>query len=368
MFKLYYLMGKLKMIFHTPLPLDEKVQSGSRIRPIKMLNAFREIGYDVSVISGYGADRSLKIKSLKSRIVAGEKFEFMYSESSTQPTLLTEKHHYPLFPNLDFSFFKFCKKNGILIGLFYRDIHWRFPLYGEDVNFLKKNFAIFFYRYDLKKYSKYLDVLFLPSKEMARYLPQSFDMSIRELPPGHSIDQVSESYDVYQNLELFYVGGVGSIYQMHELFKVSKHKNVTIKFSTRQDEWRKVAHEYSNLNIVQKVSLFGNELQDQLKKTHIGLIFVKPIEYWTFVMPVKLFEYIGHGIPIIASEGTLTASFVKKHDIGWVIPYDSSSFDDLITYILNNRDEIIGKRKNILEIRKAHNWFSRAEKVVDCLV
>ena len=233
---------------------------------------------------------------------------------------------------------------------------------------MEKNLALFFYRYDLKKYSKYVDILFLPSKEMASYLPKSIDLPIRELPPGHNIDAVNENCDVSDNLELFYVGGVGALYQMHELFKVSKHDNVTIKFSTREDDWQKVSDEYSNLKVIQKVSFFGKELREQLEKTHIGLIFVKPIEYWTFVMPVKLFEYIGNGIPIIASEGTLTAHFVQEHGIGWVIPYDGSCFDDLITHILNNREEITDKRKNILKIHKDHNWLSRAQKVIDCLV
>ena len=131
-------MEKPKIIFHIPLPLDEIAQSGSRIRPLKMLSAFENLGFEVNIVSGYGKQRKTKIKSLINRIKKGEKFDFIYSESSTQPTLLTEKHHYPTFPNLDFNFFKFCKKNGIKISLFYRDIQWRFPFYGEGVNFWKK--------------------------------------------------------------------------------------------------------------------------------------------------------------------------------------------------------------------------------------
>lgn len=50
-----------------------------------------------------------KIKKIKSNIKEGIKYDFLYSESSTEPTLLTEKNHIPLYPFLDFGFLKYCK-------------------------------------------------------------------------------------------------------------------------------------------------------------------------------------------------------------------------------------------------------------------
>ncbi len=41
------------MIFHLPLQLDQKMQSCSQIRPQKMIQAFKDIGYDVDVVMGY---------------------------------------------------------------------------------------------------------------------------------------------------------------------------------------------------------------------------------------------------------------------------------------------------------------------------
>ena len=103
--------------------------SPSHIRPMKMLEAFQFIGYEVDVIEGDGGKRKESINNIKKRILSGIKYEFLYSESSTMPTLLTEKNHLPIYPCLDFSFFSFCKRYGIPIGLFYRDIYWCFPEY-----------------------------------------------------------------------------------------------------------------------------------------------------------------------------------------------------------------------------------------------
>ncbi len=111
--------NKKRCIFHIPNKLDEKSLSGSQVRPRMMIQAFKDIGYDVDVVMGYGKERKKSINIIKNNIKSGIKYDFLYSESSTMPTLLTEKNHLPLYPNLDFGFFKFCKNHGIKIGLFY---------------------------------------------------------------------------------------------------------------------------------------------------------------------------------------------------------------------------------------------------------
>ena len=54
---------KRKCIFHFPNPLNENGTSGSSIRPVKMLNALRNIGYEVDIISGYSNEREQNIKN-----------------------------------------------------------------------------------------------------------------------------------------------------------------------------------------------------------------------------------------------------------------------------------------------------------------
>ena len=48
---------KRRCIFHIHNHLDEPAQTASQIRPRKMLQAFRDIGYEVDAVMGYGAQR-----------------------------------------------------------------------------------------------------------------------------------------------------------------------------------------------------------------------------------------------------------------------------------------------------------------------
>src|SRR5699024_1878719 len=132
-------MEKKQCIFHIPIDLRGQKNSGSSVRPNKMIEAFQNIGYKVEIIMGDGK----KKKKIKKR----EKYDFLYSESSNLPTLLTETHHFPRYPFLDFRFFRFCKKHNIKIGLFYRDVHWKFDHFKKGKSKYKLIIGEWFYKY-----------------------------------------------------------------------------------------------------------------------------------------------------------------------------------------------------------------------------
>ena len=241
-----------RMIFHIPMKIDRNRASASQIRPMKMIEAFKECGYEVVVVEGYGKERKRQIKEIKSNILKGVKYDFLYSESSTMPTLLTEKNHLPLYPFLDFSFFAFCKKHGIKIGLFYRDIYWVF----KKKRSFKEWVAYIFYKYDILKYNKFLDVLFLPSKEMNAYIPNIKVESVIPLPSGlqlHSSPKIEHPL-----LELLFVGAIGGLYDITLLVKViSGIQGIHLTICCRENEWQKEKINYlpflnENITIVHK--------------------------------------------------------------------------------------------------------------------
>ena len=70
-----------------------------------MIKAFETIGYEVETVVGYVAERLKAINRIKQEVKLGKHYDFIDSESSTMPDLLTEVHHYPVYPFLDFGFF-----------------------------------------------------------------------------------------------------------------------------------------------------------------------------------------------------------------------------------------------------------------------
>lgn len=361
----------MRIIFHYPLPLNPKAMSASGIRPLKMVEAFKSLGYHVDLVTGYSWERKAQIEKIKRNIGNGIKYDFMYCESSTMPTLLTDKHHLPLNPFLDFGFFKYLRKHDVPVALFYRDIYWLFPIYDKQVPFFKAIFAKIFYRYDLYQYQRYLTILYLPSVEMANYIPLKDKSFCKPLPPGHDNynykNQEETKASDRSKIKVIYVGGIGPYYQMHKLFEaLVDFPNIEFILNTRKEEWEAVSGEYlsplpSNIFIFHKS---GAELASLYSEADIGILFVKPQEYRKFAVPFKLFEYLGYRKPIIASQGTWAGKFVEENNIGWCIPYDVGALKTLFRKI-TQYPELIKEKKAICEqIAPKHTWIARAQQVV----
>lgn len=358
-----------KCIFHVPNYIDEKATSGSQIRPIRMMQAFQENGYQVDVVMGNGKERKRQIKRIKAQIAEGATYDFMYSESSTMPTLLTEKNHLPTHPFLDFSFFKFIKKNNIPIGLFYRDIYWRFPIYKKEVPLKKRIFSIPMYYYDLYQYKKYLDILYLPSNKMKDYV--EIDVKIAELPPGCTYSEEQYITNPTEKIKLFYVGGIGELYDLKKLMSVVKRLPfVELIVCCRENEWkgRKEYYQEFMCERIKIVHASGKELEKYYDSSDICLLFFASEGYRKFAMPIKLFEYLANLKPIIATEGSAAGEFVRKNNLGWEIPFEDDSLINLLKCIQEDKSILEDKSKKMIQARANNSWKARAEQVVKDLM
>ena len=84
-------------------------------------------------------------------------------------------------------------------------------------------------------------------------------------------------------------------------------------------------------------------------------------------MPVKLFESIGHGLPLVASDGTEAARFIAREGIGWLAS-TAEEFGHMLAHLRDNRQEIRRVRRHIIDnVRARHTWQKRAETVAGAL-
>lgn len=361
------------MIFHVPYFVDKNMKSGSHIRPFKMLQGFKNIGYEVDIIMGYGKDRQKSIEYIKNEARKWKKYDFCYSESSTMPTLLTESHHLPTFPTLDFSFMQFLRNRDIPIGLFYRDCYWLFDENRKELSTFKRKVSEYFYRYDLRKYPNLIDIFYLPTTLMINYLPMEFDGPIAALPPGADLrnqKNLKLPASDEEEVRLFYVGGVSDIYDMELIFKVvSKLPFLKLTVCTRKDEWNTQKQKYGKYidDRIQIIHKSGDEFREDIENAHLSLIYFKPGEYRKFAMPVKLFEYMSYKKPILSVDQTAVGEFVSDNNIGWQIPYSEEELKDFFIKIKNNPSEIDDKVQHMDKAIEDNTWEARCRQVAEGL-
>ena len=102
-----------RCIFHHPAPIADSPNVGSKLRPNRMLQALRTIGYEVDEVTGYSEERKEKIEKIKKNIKDGIIYDFVYAENSNDPIALADADHIPRHPFMDIAFFRFCRKNQI---------------------------------------------------------------------------------------------------------------------------------------------------------------------------------------------------------------------------------------------------------------
>lgn len=363
------------VIFHHPEPITDSPLSGSQVRPYQMMQAFSSLGYEVVSVTGYADKRKQAIASICAEINSRpQSFAFLYAESSTTPHLLTERNHIPISPSLDFGFFRFVREHGIPVGLFYRDVFWRFPLFKETVAWYKRLFMIPAYYYDIMQYRRVLNHLFLPSLTMAEMIPGSWPIEkMSALPPGCSISDASpydDDYSAHRPLRLFYVGGVTPpVYDIRPVLEAMQDlTDVSLVICCRKEEWAaaKKAYHLSLGENIKIVHAQGDELNALYGRTDIALAVFAPHEYRRFAMPVKLFEALGRGLPVIASDGTSVSKFVADEDIGWCIT-SSTDLRALLQYLVVNRELVAAKHASISLVRTRHTWIARATSAANVL-
>ncbi|MBC9953641.1 glycosyltransferase [Leucobacter sp. cx-42] len=360
------------MIYHVPYPLDPNAKGASGIRPVQMRRAFESIGYSVTEIAGVAAERKKQIRAAKQLIRQGVKFEFVYSEASTKPTAMTEKHSLPTHPFLDLNFLAFCRKKGIPVGLFYRDIYWISDMYLESVPRVVAFFTRALYRYDLLRYKQATTKIFLPSMRMAAEMPYTSADRCVALPPASPVREspVPEFAGAKERMSLFYVGALGSYYRMHAAVEgVEASSNAKLTLCTREDNWASVRDEYESIigDRIQIVHRSGAELEPMYAESNIGMLFMEPIGYREFAAPMKLYEYLSYGKPIIATEGSLAGDFVRENAIGWVLPYTAEALTELLQDLQEHPGMYDEVRANVLKVRESHTWEARAAQAAEAL-
>jgi len=113
---------------------------------------------------------------------------------------------------------------------------------------------------------------------------------------------------------------------------------------------------------IRVVHAANEALEPLYEEAHVLSCLLEPTPYREFVMPVKLFEYLGQGRPLLATAGSAAGQFVSTNDIGWSIPYQIEALAEFLRS-LRHRSDYAAKATKADRLAPAHTWRARAETV-----
>lgn len=103
-----------------------------------------------------------------------------------------------------------------------------------------------------------------------------------------------------------------------------------------------------------------------LKRSIAGFLLFHPAPNHVHSKPIKLFEYMSSGIPVIASNFQLWKSIIEGNDCGICVnPLEPKTIARAIDFLLNNPDraKLMGANGR-MAVTKLYNWSNEERKLI----
>lgn len=306
-----------------------RADSGSSVRPQKMYRAFVEAGHEVKLLCGSDGNdcRAERRKSVAeiNRWLDSERPDICYIESPVGQIMLDE----------DIRLIKRLHRMGIPTGYFIRDYYRKFPeLFPRRngiINRLKELYL------DVRQAKtdavlKYVDVVYL-SSEQGKKLFNYKDM--RLLPPaGENHLPATKKFSKTG----IYVGGVSDIYGVDVLLDAyglvnGEGEEYRLIIVTRSSEWKAFKHPLKNAPWLEVYHVSGEELKPLYEKASVAMAPKRTNAYNKIAISIKIFEYMGYGLPIVAADEQAMDSIIENYGLGIVARNTPEGFAKAIMQI-----------------------------------
>ncbi len=132
---------------------------------------------------------------------------------------------------------------------------------------------------------------------------------------------------------------------------------------------RSARHAYGQLDPqkIRIVHAYGEQLEAFYAQADVFGLFWEPYPYLNITMPVKVFESMTHGLPIITTAGTVAAEFIEQENIGWIIR-NKTEFKNLIDTLIRDKALIKKFSDRVISVSRHHTWQKRAASVASVMV
>lgn len=176
-----------------------------------------------------------------------------------------------------------------------------------------------------------------------------------------------ECTEQIKKYDLVYVGHISKLRGFDKMCTVTKKLNVSLA----------LAGSFSplslnkNIDCINNISYLGylnkQETFELLQKSRMGMVLLSQTQSYLTSLPVKMFEYLWAGIPVIASNFPLWKEIVEKNRCGICVnPESSEEIEDAVRFLIENPTIALemGERGRKL-ILNQYNWAIEEKKLID---
>jgi len=184
---------------------------------------------------------------------------------------------------------------------------------------------------------------------------------IKELNIDIEYESKKENY-------ICYVGGITRVRGIIEIVNAIENANVNLLLAGNfldigLKEEIKSKKGWAKVNELGFLDRAG--IKDVYIKSKIGLVTLYPIINHLNALPVKMFEYMAAGLPIIASNFDLWKQIIENNNVGLCVdPKNPDEITSAIEYILSNPSKAKDMGENGKKlVKEKYNWNNECKKL-----
>lgn len=179
-----------------------------------------------------------------------------------------------------------------------------------------------------------------------------------------------DTSDFYKRKNCCYVGGITKVRGIEEIINSLDFLDDSIKlnlagtFSEKSLEIK--VKQYTGWNQVIEHGWLDREgIHSVLHDSFAGLVTLHPIINYQDALPVKMFEYMAAGLPVIYSNISLWKNIIEKEQCGISVdPYSSKDISNAIEFLANNLDKARKMGDNGRQaVINRYNWAVEEKKL-----
>jgi glycosyltransferase involved in cell wall biosynthesis len=193
-------------------------------------------------------------------------------------------------------------------------------------------------------------------------------VNINNYPVFATTSEVSK-YSERKN-EVCYIGGIFETRGIKELVDAIELTDVRLNLAGNYSP-ESLRSELEKKSGWKKVNEYGFVDREQINRilstSKIGIVTLYPTMAYLDSLPIKMFEYMAAGIPVIASDFPLWKSIIDKYGCGLCVnPQKPAEIANAINYLMHNEKlaEEMGRR-GMIAVKEECNWKKEGAKLVE---
>ena len=167
-----------------------------------------------------------------------------------------------------------------------------------------------------------------------------------------------------------YVGGISDIYGFDILLDAygivnGDGEEYRLILVTRSSEWNVFEHPLKNAPWLEVYHVSGDELAPLYERASVAMAPKRTDAYNKIAISIKIFEYMGYGLPIVAADEQAMDSIIESCGLGIVARHTPKGFALAIREIFADKEKYRQYRENGEKaLLKENLWVHRVNKVV----